>query len=106
MIPKAAFLGSRPARNTGENPFGQRADGDFGEVEDKYGDVIDVKFDKSMCRACGKTGTVYNSDNGLKVCRACSVVQNDGNPEGEKMSPKTKDREMGNFRRALTSKKL
>jgi len=94
MIPQAARLGSRPARNTGENPFGQRADGNFEEIIDKRGVLIDVKYDKIACRACGKIGYIHNAENGLKVCMACSVIQNDGVPEGRRELSKTKKKKM------------
>lgn len=102
MIPRAANLGSRPARNTGESAFGQRADSDLREVMDERGVIVDVKYKKSKCRACGAIGTIYRRENDLTICMACSVIQNDGNPEGEK----SKDESMGNFRRALSRKKV
>jgi hypothetical protein len=103
MIPKAAFLGSRPARNTGENPFGQRADGDFEEVEDKYGDVVDVKWNSRFCRnpKCNAKDAIYNAENGYKVCGKCQTIQNSGIPEGVKADPKKEKNDMGRFRTIL-----
>jgi hypothetical protein len=101
MIPRAANLGSRPARNTGESAFGQRADSDLREVMDERGVIIDVKYNKSKCRACGAIGTIYRRENDLTICMACNVVQNDGIPEGIKEDPKEKKNEMGRFRTAL-----
>jgi hypothetical protein len=96
MIPKAAFLGSRPARNTGENPFGQRADGDFEEIRDKYGDVEDVQWESRFCRnpKCHAEDAIYNDHNGYKVCSVCLTIQNDGIPEGKKELSKTKKKKM------------
>lgn len=102
MIPRAANLGSRPARNTGESVFGQRADTDFKEIMDERGVIIDVKYHKVACRACGAIGYIYNGENDFKICANCNVVQNDGNPAGDK--PKNKS--MGEFRRELSNKKL
>jgi len=101
MIPQAARLGSRPARNTGESAFGQRVDSGFEEIIDKRGVLIDVKYHKTKCRACGAIGTIYNGENDLKICLACHVVQNQGVPEGIKEDPKEKRNEMGRFRTAL-----
>jgi len=94
MNPKAANLGSRPARSSGENPFGQRADGDFEEVEDKYGDVIDVKWEHRFCRnlKCNAKDAIYNAENGYKICSKCQTVQNAGIPEGQQMSNRAKKR--------------
>jgi hypothetical protein len=101
MIPRAANLGSRPARNIGETVFGQRADSNFEEIIDKRGVLVDVKYNKVKCRACGEVGKIYNGENDLKICMACFVIQNSGVPEGIKEDPKEKKNEMGRFRTAL-----
>jgi|WetSurMetagenome_2_1015567.scaffolds.fasta_scaffold69575_4 hypothetical protein len=103
MIPSAAHLGSRPARNTRESAFGQRADSNFKEIIDKRGVLVDVKYNKSKCRACGEEGTVYNSENDLKICLACSVIQNSGVPEGEKASNREIKRQLEQFKASLTT---
>jgi hypothetical protein len=95
MNPKAANLGSRPARSTGESSYNQRVDGDFYGIENKYGDVIDVAYNKGICHNpdCGEIGQIFRSDNDLNICLACMVVQNDGNPGGKgKISNREKKR--------------
>lgn len=102
MIPQAARLGSRPARSTGESDFGQRADTDFKEIMDERGVIVDVKYHKVACRACGAIGYIYNGENDYKICAACNVIQNDGIPEGRKMSKKEQKRQIEQFKANMT----
>jgi hypothetical protein len=84
MNPRAAPLGTRAARKTGETTFGQRADSEFESVKDEDNQVVDVRYKKGRCRnpECGKVGRIYIRENGTKICEACSTVQNRGNPTG------------------------
>ncbi len=105
MNPKAANLGSRPARNTGESSNNQRVDGGFKAIEDKYGSIIDVRFQQGKCQnpECGVRGQIFRKENSYNICLACSTIQNDGIPEGIEERERRNEREMGDFRRNMSN---
>ena len=107
MNPRPANLGSRPARSTGENPFGQRADGDFVSIKDEDGFEVDVQWKHVYCLnpACGAKDSIYNAENGYHVCAVCQTIQNDGKPNGGKSNRAIK-REMEEFKAFLTDGKF
>lgn len=102
MNPKAANLGSRSARTTGENPYGQRADGDFVSIKDEDGFEFDVQWKHKRCAnpGCGEVDCCFRSDNGFVVCSKCATVQNDGMPDGGKSNRAIK-RELEDFKAGM-----